>query len=139
MIDSSDYYLTESYQITVGVYQSEVNWKNKAILLENYRDSIGFKILSVTTSDEADNYSEEKFFYSWYSALLYNYKAAGWGEYLFSSDDNSAVYRTRPVVSPGTYYFTEVIDASPVFYRNTDTGQISINTETHACGFTPDS
>ena len=67
------------------------------------------------------------------------YVANGWGEYWFSANDSNAVYRNRPMISPGTYFMTDIIDSSPLFSRETDTGHLWVNTLTHEAGFTPES
>jgi hypothetical protein len=118
-----------------GTYQSEAEWWFKADMLEAYQDTIGFRILSVTTNSDSNLYVQDKFFYAWHSALLFGHEATGWGEYLFSSNNASAPFHTRPVVSPGSMFISQVVNSSPLFYRDTDAGRIRINTATHSYGF----
>ena len=136
-LNSSDFYLYESHQITVGAFETEANWQTKANSLKTFQDLIGFKIFSITTDDSADVYDGGKFFYSWYSALLYGHEATGWGEYLFSADDAIAPFRGRPAITAGTTFTSGVINSSPVFTRSTDLGTIRVDTSTHASEFQP--
>lgn len=135
-LGSGDYYLAESSQIEDGGYQSGSDWFSKVNRIKVFRDLIGFHVLSVTTNDAADVYDSDKFFYSWYSALLAGYTAAGWGEFDFSSDDNYAPYRARPGINPGRSFSGWITDESPLYHRDTNSGRIWINTVAHTCGFT---
>lgn len=136
VIDSRDWYLSESFQIQEGAYQSESAWHDKAEKLAAYRSAAGFGVFSVTTIDAPGLYDEAKFYYAWYSALLYGHTAVGWGEYLFSSADNAAPCRNRPAVNAGNVFTGAVTDASPQYVRTTDAGRVWIDTQTHAYGFT---
>jgi hypothetical protein len=135
-LGASDFYLYESFQISSGAYVNESAWQTKATALQGYQAQIGFQVFAVTTNKSMDGYSQNKFFYSWYSALLYGYAAVGWGEYQFAADDNHAPFRARPAINPGTAYTGAVMNANPVFTRDTDLGQILVNTATHAFSFT---
>ncbi|HQU70931.1 MAG TPA: FlgD immunoglobulin-like domain containing protein [Calditrichia bacterium] len=136
-LDNRDFYLSESYQIAIGAYQSEGDWYFKAEMLKAYQDNIGFKILSITTNDAANSYDENKFFYAWHSALMYGHEATGWGEYGFSASSASAPYRDRPAVDGGTLFLNLVQNNSPVFERDTDAGRLSIDLSAHTYSFTP--
>ncbi len=134
---SSDAYLYESYQVVQGNFDSEGNWQTKVSALNGYRAKIGFHVFTVTTNSQADAYNQNRFFYSWYSALLYGYTAVGWGEYLFSADDNITPFRARPSINPGTSFTGPVTKHTDVFTRQTNLGQVLVNASTHAFGFTP--
>lgn len=126
-LNSSDFYLYEGYQIKSGAYETKENWQNKVMKLKAYQAALNFRILSVTTNDSDNNYDESKFFYAWYSALLYEIDAVGWGEYDFSEND-SAPFRARPDVNFGTYFMGEVKEDLYLVYRRTDRGVIVIDT-----------
>jgi hypothetical protein len=134
-LGASDYYLYESFQIQTGKYVTESTWQAKAAALQGYEATLGFKVLAITTNSAANTYSQSKFFYAWYSALLYGYEAVGWGEYAFSSSSSQAPYRTRPATNPGTVYLGGVVNASPLYTRDTDAGQVQVNAATHAGAF----
>ena len=134
-LEASDFYLYESHQITVGQFVSESAWKNKANALKNFQDALGFKIFSITTNDAGNIYSEDEFFYSWYSALLYGHEATSWGEYNFSAITASAPFRLRPVVNAGSAFTSDIVNASPVYSRSTVPGEIQVNTLTHTGSF----
>lgn len=133
---SNDFYLFESLQISEGAYVSETTWQSKADTLKTYQDTLGFKILAVTTNDSANAYDQDKFYYAWYAGLMYGYEAIGWGEYWFSALDANAVYREPPSVDAGTVFLAAPSHVSPAHSRNTDMGTIDLNTTTHTYGFT---
>jgi hypothetical protein len=134
-LTTSDYYLYESYQVILGEFDTEANWLTKSNALQAFQNTIGFKILSVTTSDATTAYDQSMFFYVWYSALLYGHEATGWGEYNYSAWSARAPFRARPSVEPGVSFTSGVTDASPLFSRNTNLGTAFVNTATHASGF----
>ena len=80
-----------------------------------------------------DQYDQDKFFYAWYSALIDEIEALGWGEDYFSIL-GYAPYRTRPDLNCGNEFTSDVMEDSEWFYRETDIGQIKINTDTHEYG-----
>ena len=142
-LNSQDFYLSESYLIKT--YQYEPNpgeWKVKADKLRNYRQNIGFKILSITTGDSVNqlNYDADKFFYAWYGAAIDNHEATGWGEYKFAccgAINAKSPYRVRPSVTIGTAYNEEARQTGSEIFRYTNLGKIAINTATHAYSFIP--
>jgi hypothetical protein len=136
-LNGADFYLYESHQIILGQYDAEGSWRTKANALEAFQKSLGFKILSVTTSDVGTPYDPNMFFYAWYSAVLYGHEATGWGEFDYSALSSSAPFRTRPSVDPGIVFSSPVVAASPVFTRTTNLGTVLVNTAAHAAGFTP--
>ncbi len=93
---AADYYMSESYFVQQGAYQDYEYWLNKAEVLDAYRADLGFGILSTTTNGPDDAYSQELHHAAWYAATDYGHVATGWGEYLFSADDNLAPFRPRP-------------------------------------------
>lgn len=138
LLDSRDYYLYESHQIRLCEFASEENWQKKAQKINIFKDEFGFKVFSITTSNPNEScFDEDKFFYSWYSALIYGHEATGWGEKEFGAIDCISPYQARPNISPGTYYTSDIIDESPVYRRITNLGEILINTATHEYDFFP--
>lgn len=135
VVGPSDFYLYESHQIQVGAYLNEATWQAKANTIKSFQDVLGFKVLSTTTSDMGGSYDARKFFYSWYSALLYGHEATGWGELYYSAASASAPFRDRPVTAPGSVYTGPVVNISPQFTRTTNLGMIIVNTATHDAGF----
>ena len=142
VINSHDYYLHESYQIKQGAYDTEENWQSKTAALKNYQKTYGFYILAITTNNVSNSYDEAKFFYAWYSALIYGYTAVGWGEYQFSCmmpAKDSAPFRARPQVSfgLGPGFIGDVIKTGTRFVRETETGFYYVDTATHEYGYNP--
>lgn len=135
-----DYYLYEGHQIDLDDYEEVAAWQPKANALASYQQAIGFKILSVTTTnmDDPAAYDEDKFFYAWHSALMYGHAATGWGEFGYSAAGASnaqAPFRVRPSVDPGAVFTGPVVDASPVFTRQMNLGVVFVDTSTHTAGF----
>ena len=82
ILNKNDYYLYESYQVSVGQYVSEAAWQAKANEVSLFQGmNMGFNVWAVTTNDSSNVYDQNQFDYAWYSALLYGYNAVGWGEY----------------------------------------------------------
>lgn len=104
-LTSDDFYLFESHQIRLGDFVSESTWQDKSNQLETFRNQIGFQILSITTNNMPNSYSEGQFFYSWSSAAMYEHTATGWGEFNFSAGmpgqphADFAPFRERPSVA----------------------------------------
>ncbi|GAB3512979.1 hypothetical protein GCM10027442_25300 [Emticicia fontis] len=145
VLNAGDFYLSESYLINTWDYEANIAaWKTKADKLRNYQQSIAFKVLSLTTSNAANqqNYDQNRFFYAWYGAAIDNHEAIGWGEYLFSCCDpinGVSPFRARPNVNIGSSYTSAVQQAGNEIYRFTNLGKIAINTSTHTFSFTPSS
>lgn len=134
VLTSQDFYLYESYQIKIGEYVSKNEWHNKINKLKNYQNIIKFKILATTTNDLNNIYDEDKFFYAWYSSLLDEIEALAWGEYLYCvlyCVNGDTPFRERPDFDCGNYFTSNLIEDQDWFYRNSDKGQIKINTTTH--------
>lgn len=135
-INSNDFYLSESYLIETGNYQSATTWKTKAESLRNYQNTMGFKILSITTNASSNTFDSNKFHYAWYGAVLYNHEATGWGEFNFGASDANVPFRSRPSVSLGTVYNSTVQVQNTEHYRFTNLGKCWINTSNYTFGFT---
>ncbi len=140
-LNSSDYYLYESYQVDTSTYVSAAVWQTKATQLAAYQAKIGFKVAAVTTPSSANVFSQAEFNYAWYSALLAGYTAVGWGEYNYASDTD-VVPSTVPAPSPapaavGTSYSGGIVQSGNVFTRNTNLGQIQVNATSDTGSFTP--
>ncbi len=139
-LTTGDVYLFADHQVSANAFVTEGDWLFRADALETQRTPLGVEVFSVTTTnvDDVNAYDETKFFYSWYSALLHGHLATGWGEYEYSSEGTSngmAPFRTRPAVDAGATYAGAVVNASPLFTRNTDTGTIFVRTDDHTYGF----
>ncbi len=144
-LNSSDYYLYESYQVELGTYVSAANWQAKATQLATYQASIGFKVAAETTNNAANTFNQSEFNYAWYSALISGYSAVGWGEFNYAAS-TCVVPSAVPLVNPapvaiGTSYLGSIVEtqtpAGPVFTRNTNLGEIQVNTAGDAGSFTP--
>jgi hypothetical protein len=138
---SFDFYLWEGHQFRQGAFEAGAAWQSKADALAQLQSSVGFKILSVTTTDVDDPgaFDPDAFFYAWHSAMLYGHEATGWGEFAYSATGASldqAPLRTRPAVNPGDSFDGPVVASPPLHQRDTDRGEVFVNTSTHAFGFT---
>lgn len=135
-LTSSDFYLYESYQVSTGSIVDPATWSAKATSLAAYQASIGFKVLAVTTANSSNTYSQSEFNYAWYSALSAGYEAIGWGEYDYSSSTSQAQYRPRPSLDPGTSFIGNPVTVGAEEYRDTNLGQVQVNTDTDTGSFT---
>ena len=139
-LGASDYYLYESHGVRLGEYEDAVEWRQKSDSLEAYRQALGFRVLSITTtaSDGPGAYDEERFFYAWHAALLCGHAATGWGEFGYSAAGTSngqAPYRARPTLDPGTSFKGPTQHQGTMYTRDTDQGRIWLDTSNHTFGF----
>ena len=143
-LNANDFYLYESYQVEVGKPVSAADWQAKAQQLATFQSAIGFKVAAVTTNNAANAFNQAEFNYAWYSAALAGYAAVGWGQYYYGSS-TSEVTSTVPSPSPapaalGTSYTGGIAETQtpggPVFTRNTNLGQIEVNTANDTGSFT---
>ena len=140
MLGASDFYLYESHGVRLGEFEDAAAWQQKADALEAYRSSLGFRVLSITTTatDGVGAYDAARFFYAWHAALLFGHAATGWGEYGFSASGASngqAPFRTRPVLDPGAAFTAAVVHGGSLHTRRTDLGRIELDTAAHTWGF----
>lgn len=138
----ADFYFYESHGVRLGEYEDAIAWQAKANALEAYRASLGFKVLSITTtaSDGIGGYDASRFFFAWHAALLYGHEATGWGEFGFSASGASngqAPLRARPTLEPGSAFLGPVAHAGSYHTRQTDLGRIELDTADHSFGFSP--
>lgn len=136
----ADFYLYESHAVRLGAYEDPVGWQAKSDALAAYRTSLGFKVLSITTTatDNVGAYDAARFFYAWFAALLFGHEATGWGEFGFSASGASnglAPYRTRPTLAPGSAFIGGVVHAVPLHIRRTDLGRIELDAAAHTYAF----
>jgi hypothetical protein len=128
-VGANDTYLAESYQIVNGSYQDPIFWKTKSDKMQTYKTVFGTKMACITTND-GSIYDQNKWDYAYYSAALYNFDAAGWGEQSFSSGDSLLPFRPRKQIN-GTEFSTPLTETSPgVFSRDTNVG-VTVDTVNH--------
>jgi hypothetical protein len=135
-LGAGDFYFYEDYQVSEGGYVPAADWQAKAGAVANYQAAIGFKVLAVTTNNAADAFSQSEYNYAWYSALEAGYAAVGWGEFDYAADSCAAPWRAAPTVDVGMTFTGGVVPSGSSFTRDTDLGQIVVNTATHAGSFT---
>jgi hypothetical protein len=129
IINSNDWYLIQSFQILNGEYQDPVFWQVRSDTVSGYKNIFGTNIACVTTYG-TETYDQNKADYSYYSAVLYNFDAWGWGEYIYSAVTCQLPFRSRkPIV--GTQ-FVNIINGPTdgLFFRDVNIG-IKINTNDH--------
>ncbi|GAB3575323.1 hypothetical protein GCM10027578_39330 [Spirosoma luteolum] len=140
VLGAADCYLLESNLIAEGQFQDPAFWQSRADRTRAYQRSLGIRILSITTNNNANAYDAARFSYAWYGAFLYGHEATGWGEYAFAASTVECPYRDRPVVgTPGTRFLTEPARSGSESVRFTNAGRIRLNTTTHTGDFTPSS
>ena len=74
-LKNTDFYFSESYQISNGYYQPHSSWHDKAEQVRGYQKTYDFCILSLTTT--MAGFDAGAFNYAWYSAVLYGHEAIG--------------------------------------------------------------
>ena len=137
-LGATDYYLSESHQVSEGTLISESSWQTKANQLQTYQNQLGFEIISITTNDEINQYDQNEFFYAWYSAALYGHYATGWGEYNFSATSGLAPYRSRPAEPLGTVFKSSIDKTGSIYDRTTERGTIRVNAGNYTYTFIAD-
>jgi flagellar hook capping protein FlgD len=128
--------------VRLGQFEDGGAWRARSDVLDSLRASLGFHVLSSTTTatDDPNAYDQTAFHYAWYAALLYGHEATGWGEYSYSASGNSnalAPFRTRPGLDPGDAFVGPVRHAGSLHTRETDGGSLELDSSTHAYEFTP--
>jgi len=128
-LDKNDFYLMESYQVSLSKYESLQQWQERSRGMKIYQDIIGFKIVSTTTSNTP--YNENAFHYAWYSALFDEHEATSWGEINFGATEQSSLFRVRPELDDELYFVSGIKDKNGIAKRETNLGSIEIDTDKH--------
>jgi hypothetical protein len=143
-LGAADFYLYESYAVRLGQFEDEMIWRQHSDSLEVLRGSMGFRVLSCTSSgtDDPGAYDGAAFSYAWHVALLYGHEATGWGEYGYSASgvsNGQAPFRDRPTLDPGNAFTGPVVHDGSLHSRLTDGGRLEVDSATHQYGFYPSS
>lgn len=128
-----DWILAESYQIINDEYQSKEDWINRSKKLVNYRTATGTKIAAVTTT-ASGVFDKEKFDYAYFSALLFDFDAFGWGEQHFSAISAQLPFHKRKHVYGDKRISGIIDDGSGVLSVQTNVG-IQVNTITRTVDY----
>lgn len=145
---SGDYFLLESFFISEGNFVDSASPSNLMTAVEKMNDAsqyhtlYGSMPLTITTNSDTALYDENKFWYSWYAAIILGAEGAGWGEYVFSASGSaidSSPFRQRPTLNFGSAYTGEITVSGNLIQRKTDAGLLFINTADHSYGFIPNS
>ena len=126
-LGKGDWYLAESYQIINDDYQDKDAWLTKSLKLKGFKEATGVKLAAVTTT-VSGIFDQAKFDYAYYSAILFNFDAFGWGEKDFSASTGSMPYRERKRVY-GNKVISDIKNEHGVLTVYTNVG-IKINTIT---------
>ena len=124
-LDHRDWILAESYQIINDNYQSTEEWLTRSKKLVSYRKTTGTKLAAITTT-VSGTFDQDKFDYAYFSSLLFNFDAFGWGEVSFSSISGELPFRKRKHVY-GNQIISDVNIEDGFVSVKTNVG-ISINT-----------
>lgn len=128
-MNSQDYFLFKNYQINNGSYQDVNNWLNISNKMKQYKEmGPGYSNMSILATSGPSGFNQDLWDYAYYSASLYAFDAAGWGEVGLSSD-NSLPFRNRKEII-GNMALGSIMNDNDLYFRNTN-GGISINTNTH--------
>ena len=78
VLNASDAFLFESFQVQEGDYAPEAFWRSKTDALEVYRKAIGFSVYGVTTTLATTTFTQQAFDYTWHRpARLLVHDASG--------------------------------------------------------------
>lgn len=127
-----DWVLAESYQIINDNYQSTEDWLARSRKLVGYRKATGTKIAAVTTTDSGI-FDVDKFDYAYFSSLLFNFDAFGWGEKNFSALSGELPFHKRKHFY-GTQFTGPITDSDGILSAPTNVG-ISVNTVTRTVDY----
>ena len=137
LLDGNDIYLLESFQIVLGKYQDATFWRSKSDRALTYKNQYGTRMATVTTASASDTaFHRDRSDYAWWSTLLYGFDLMGWGELYFSANSILPL-RIRPDPGEVGSAFTSpsVAHDGSVHTRETTTGTILVNTDTHTGEF----
>ena len=118
-LNTTDWYLAESYQIINGGYQTASAWETKSDKMVTYQSDC--QMACVTTYDNSA-FSQGKADYSYYSCAMYGFGAWGWGEENFSASSASLTFRTRKMLPEGVKLDGAISDSNEKYERNTNVG-----------------
>ena len=128
VIGANDWFLAQSYQIVFGTYQNETDWVSRSNKLKTYTQTFGSKIACLTTTDDSP-FDQNKFDYSYFSTLLYNFHAHGWGELYYSAASSQLPPRERKTFY-GQKFLGNITVNGGIYQRKAKVG-IYIDTNTH--------
>ena len=97
-----DFYFYEGHQVQLGNYNKEVDWQKKASNIRYYQSqfTVPFRILSVSTPDNAATFTAAKYSLAWHSAMMYGHTATGWAtNNNYSAANSQAIFRTAPTTA----------------------------------------
>lgn len=101
-LNSSDFYLYESYMISNGEWTHFKQWRAKSNTLDRLRKTRPIGILSTTTTVPAARLCQEDFEFTYHCAWMEGHHGFAWGDPCFAATDNQAPWKERPqLLSPG--------------------------------------
>lgn len=140
-LNEKDIFLWESYRVMEDKPVSLAEWRSKAEIVARLRNTIPFRVFSVTTSIKPD--SIELFPHVWWSAVVDQHEATGWGAYIYGATDGKAPAPPNPSL-PAEGLGQRFVDAAPVVdkaagtvQRHTDQGTIRVDAGRGTATFTP--
>jgi hypothetical protein len=137
VLNAQDFYLYESHQVRLGVQDDASTWWGKSTALRQYRSSVGFGVLSVTTPADSGAFNATLWNYAWFSAALFDHTATGWGEKWYGASNSQAPLRAVPAVDDTPFVSPDVSVSGNVYARRTCLNELWINSATAAAGQTP--
>lgn len=150
-LGSDDTYLLEHFQIINGTFVDLQTWTSRSNKAYMYKQKYGSKIATITTQADDVNppspdcsllFEKNKFAYAWWSTLLYGFDYMAWGEpsgfSSFGSCSNALPFHARPNLGNIGKFISPVMHDSQIYYRDTTTGVIEVDTTAHTGGFYSD-
>lgn len=132
-LNNNDWILLESYQIINDQYRSKEDWRERANKAIGYKQTDGIKVACITTS-LVNTYDQNKWDYAYYSSVIDNFDAIGYGEKDYSASTSLMPYRPEPIVY-GTEYRSNIIeDPNDIFKRKTNVG-VQVDTNLHVAKY----
>jgi hypothetical protein len=138
-LSRSDLFLLESFQVRLGRFADVHASAERTARAVRYRDRSGVRLAGVTTTARSEPYRLEMLDYAWWSAVLWNIDAFGWGEPDFGGSTNALPWRPRRSEEEdlGRRFLSPVIKTKQGYSRRTDSGTLMLDVEAHSAKFVP--
>ena len=134
-INSTDWYLAESFAVINGVYDDNdtdnnniKDFQDKAFKMTNYKTTFGTNMAAITTLG-SQTFTQNLANYSYFLAVLNKFDAWGFGEEYFSSSSALLPFRMR-VPFHGTKFTAPITIINGVMEHQTNVG-IHVDTNAH--------
>ncbi len=129
-LNKDDIFLWESYRVMEDKPVSVADWRSKAEIVARLRKTFPFRVFSVTTSIKPESIT--LFPHVWWSAVIDQHEATGWGAYIYGAPDSKAPAPVVPMLPPGGIgerFASAIVDSADeaIVLRRTDRGEIHVD------------